>query len=339
MQPGLKVQTLSPGTPPATPSISAVVPCYNEEDVLDELLRRLRAACEEVVGDDFEIVLVDDGSRDRTRELLREAQSQDPRIVVVLLSRNHGHQLALTAGLNIARGKRVFVLDADLQDPPELLGPMMARMDEGFDVVYGTRRSRAGETRFKLVTARAFYRLLDRIVDVKIPLDTGDFRLISRRVADILASMPERHRFIRGMTSWIGFPQVAFPYDRDVRFAGETKYPIRKMLVFALDAITGFSVLPLRMATALGFMFAAFAIIYGGFVLISWANGAVIAGWTSLALLVLLLGGVQLIMVGVLGEYVGRLYMQSKERPLFVIDEVLRAPADVRTPDRMAADG
>ena len=204
--------------------LSAVVPCYNEEDVLDELLRRLTAACEEIAGQSFEIVLVDDGSTDTTREMLRGFHDRDDRITAVLLSRNYGHQLALTAGLSVARGNRVFVLDADLQDPPELIGPMMARMDEGYDVVYGTRRSRKGESHFKIHSARLFYRLLSRLVEIDIPLDTGDFRLMSRRVTDALQAMPERQRFVRGLISWVGYRQSNFEYDRDMRFAGAVSY-------------------------------------------------------------------------------------------------------------------
>jgi dolichol-phosphate mannosyltransferase len=290
------------------------------------LLRRLTSACSNAAGENYEIVLVDDGSNDRTRAMMKEAQCRDPRIVAVFLSRNHGHQLALTAGLSIARGERIFVLDADLQDPPELLSAMMARMDEGFDVVYGIRRSRAAESAFKRSSAHLFYRLLNRIAGVEIPRDTGDFRLMTRRVADELAGMPERHRFIRGMISWIGFPQTGFPYDRDPRFAGVTKYPLRKMLVFALDAITGFSVVPLRLATMLGLLFSFLSVIFGVYALGAWVAGTVIQGWTSLTLIILLIGGVQLLMIGILGEYIGRLYMQSKGRPLFIIEDILRAP-------------
>lgn len=306
------------------PAVSVVIPCYNEELVLDEMRRRLVPACEAVVGQDFEVVLIDDGSSDRTRAMLRQMQREDPRFVAVLLSRNHGHQLALTAGLSVARGARIFVLDADLQDPPELLADMMAKMDEGYDVVYGQRQSRAGETAFKTKTAHLFYRLLGRIVEIDIPLDTGDFRLMSRRVLDVLQSMPEQHRFVRGMVSWVGYRQTALPYDRDARFAGETKYPLRKMLLFALDAITGFSVLPLRIATVLGFVCAGIAFLFGLYTLAAWIAGMTVTGWTSLTLLILFIGGIQLIMIGVLGEYLGRLYMQSKARPLFVIEDVLR---------------
>ena len=315
------------------PRLSAVVPCYNEEAVLDVLHARLSAACRDAAGDDYEIVLIDDGSADATRAMIRRMQAEDPHVVGVFLSRNHGHQLALSAGLSVAAGARIFVLDADLQDPPELLCAMMARMDDGFDVVYGVRRSRAGESAFKLATANMFYRVLNRIVDIHIPVDAGDFRLMSRRVVDVLQAMPERHRFIRGMVSWIGYPQTEFLYDRDPRLAGETKYPLRKMVGFAIDAITGFSTAPLRISAAAGFVCAGLSALLGLYVLIAWMAGATVEGWSSIALLVLFMGGVQLIMVGILGEYVGRLYMQSKARPMFVIEEVLR---EERAPDTQA---
>lgn len=306
--------------------LSVVIPCYNEEDVLPELRRRLVPACEEIVGDSFEIVLVDDGSTDATGRILRSFCAEDPRFVSVLLARNHGHQIALTAGLQAAMGDRVLVLDADLQDPPELLGPMMAKMDEGFDVVYGKRRQRAGETAFKKASANVFYRLLNRLSDVDIPVDTGDFRLMSRRVNDVLSDMPEQHRFIRGMVTWIGFSQTALEYDRSERFAGTTKYPFRKMLAFAVDAITSFSVIPLKIATWLGFTMGFMSLVVLVYTLVSWSLGATVAGWTSLMVIVLLIGGVQMIAIGVLGEYIGRLYMQGKQRPLFVVDEVIRSP-------------
>lgn len=306
------------------PNLSVVIPCYNEEAVLEEMRRRLTAVCEAMVGDDFEVILVDDGSRDATRQILMRFHSEDPRFVAVLLSRNHGHQLALTAGLSVTRGARILVLDADLQDPPELLPAMMAKMEEGFDVVYGRRRHRKGETVFKRATASFFYRLLDRIVDVSIPVDAGDFRLMTRRVVETLLNMPEQHRFIRGMISWIGYPQAALDYDRDPRFAGETKYPLRRMVRFALDAITGFSVAPLKIATWLGFLICGLSAAMCTYVLVVWLKGDVVPGWTSTTLVTLVLGGVQLFVVGILGEYVGRLYMQSKARPLFVIDHILR---------------
>jgi dolichol-phosphate mannosyltransferase len=240
------------------------------------------------------------------------------------MSRNHGHQLALAAGLSFCRGERVLILDADLQDPPELLPQMMARMDQGFDVVFGRRRSRAGETRFKTGAAHLFYRVLRRFSTVEIAADAGDFRLLSRRVVDIVVKMPEEHRFLRGMISWIGFAQSPFDYDRAPRLAGETKYPLRKMLRLAADALTGFSTLPLRLASYAGFAFAGMGVLLMIYVLASWMAGAVVAGWTSLMATVLIIGSVQLIVVGILGEYIGRLYMQSKARPLFIVDQLLR---------------
>jgi dolichol-phosphate mannosyltransferase len=301
------------------------VPCYNEEAVLHELHRRLLSACEAVVGDDVEFILVDDGSTDQTRSYIARLVDADPRFVGLFLSRNHGHQLALSAGLAAARGERVLVIDADLQDPPELLGAMMRRMDEGYDVVYGRRLRRRGETRFKLATAAAFYRLLKRLVEVEVPLDAGDFRLMSRRALDVLLQMPEQHRFIRGMVSWIGFAQSGLDYDRDERFAGETKYPLRKMLRFAMDAVTGFSTLPLRIAAWLGLMGVLLGLPIVVYVLASLLAGESVQGWASLMLLVLIMGSLQLLVLGVLGEYVGRMYMQSKGRPLFIIDEVRRS--------------
>lgn len=305
--------------------LSVVIPCYNEEEVLPELRKRLIPVCEKVVGDSFEVILVDDGSRDATRAIMRQFSAEDRRFVSVLLARNHGHQIALTAGLQVASGERVLVLDADLQDPPELLDAMMRKMDEGYDVVYGQRRARAGETAFKRSSASAFYRLLRGMSDVDIPVDTGDFRLMSRRVNDVLRNMPEQHRFIRGMVSWIGFSQTAIEYDRKERFAGSTKYPFRKMLAFAADAITSFSVIPLKIATWLGFSMAFLSLVVLIYTLISWVMGATVAGWTSLMVIVLLIGGVQMVAIGILGEYVGRLYMQGKRRPLFVLDEVINA--------------
>lgn len=304
--------------------LSVIVPCFNEEAVLPGLRARLVAACEAAVGESFEILLVDDGSTDGTRALIESFHAQDPRVVGVLLSRNHGHQLALAAGLACCRGARVLIIDADLQDPPELLPDFMARMDQGFDVVYGRRRTRAGETRFKTVSAALFYRLLQRSSRVKLDTDAGDFRLLSRRVVDILVSMPEEHRYLRGMIAWVGFAQSPLDYDRAPRLAGETKYPLRKMLRLAADAMTGFSTLPLRLASYAGFAFAGMGLLLMVYVLGSWASGAVVAGWTSLMAAVLIIGSVQLFVVGILGEYIGRLYMQSKARPLFIIDKVLR---------------
>ena len=314
---------------PATvscPRLSVVTPCYNEESSLDELYRRVSAACQEVVGSDYEIVLVNDGSRDRTWLRMMLLAENDPRVTAVNLSRNHGHQLALTAGLSVCRGERILILDADLQDPPELLAPMMARMDAGADVVYGQRVNREGETAFKRLSAALFYRLLHMMVDIEIPLDTGDFRLMSRRALNILNAMPEQHRFIRGLVSWIGFRQEALPYSRAPRFAGETKYPLSKMIRFALDAITSFSIRPLRIASWLGAGAGIGGLMVIIYVMLNWISGNTVSGWTSLMVITLILGSSQLLVAGVMGEYLGRLYLESKNRPLFVIESVLQAP-------------
>jgi polyisoprenyl-phosphate glycosyltransferase len=305
--------------------LSVVVPCYNEEDSVPEFHRRMTQAAKAAVAR-YEIVYVDDGSTDRTWERLRALAAGDDRVVAVKLSRNHGHQLALTAGFAQCRGARILVIDADLQDPPELLGAMLALLEDGADVVYGQRRSRSGETRFKTATAAVFYRLLRRLVDIDIPLDAGDFRLMSRRALDVLNAMPEHHRFIRGMVSWIGMRQVPIAYDRDPRYAGETKYPLRKMIRFAIDAITGFSVAPLRAATFLGMAAALLSLALMVYTLGSWLLGETIAGWTSLTSIVLLIGSVQLIVLGIIGEYLGRLYLETKRRPLFVIESVVAQP-------------
>ncbi|MBN2294681.1 MAG: glycosyltransferase family 2 protein [Pirellulales bacterium] len=317
----------------AAPKLSAVSPCYNEMESLAELYRRLTAACAAEVGDDYEIVLIDDGSSDATRSMITELCNRDPHVVGVLLSRNHGHQLALSAGLHICRGERILIIDADLQDPPELIGPMMKLMDGGADVVYGQRRARQGESIFKQFSAFAFYRLLNTMIDIKIPIDVGDFRLMSRRTVDELNRMPERYRFIRGMVSWIGFRQVPLQYDRHERFAGDTKYPLGKMLRFAVDAISGFSTLPLRMATYLGFLCSIMGMFFFAYTVYSYFTGIAIQGWTTLMTVVLILGSGQLLVLGVMGEYLGRLYIQSKNRPLFIIEDVIRAPATTSSHD------
>lgn len=316
------------------PRLSVVVPCFNEEKVLSELRSRLVECCEAIVGQDFEVILVDDGSHDDTRKIMRQFHVEDSRFGLVLLSRNFGHQIALTAGLNATRGSRVLVIDADLQDPPELLEAMMAKMDEGYDVVYGQRINRAGETKLKKATASLFYRILQRLVDIEIPLDSGDFRLMSRRIVDAINTMPEQHRFIRGMVSWLGYNQTSIQYDRHERFAGETKYPLARMMRLALDAITGFSLAPLKLATWLGFFCSVFAAISIVVVVLSWASGTTIQGWASLTVLVLFLGGVQLLVIGILGEYIGRTYIQSKARPLFVVEELIASNVQVQKSDR-----
>jgi dolichol-phosphate mannosyltransferase len=307
-----------------SPRVSAVIPCYNEEECIDELYRRVSAACREAAGDDYEIVLVNDGSRDRTWAAMQGFAASDEHVVAVDLSRNHGHQVALTAGLSLTRGALIFVLDADLQDPPELLGPMIATMEaEKADVVYGRRRERAGETWFKKACAASFYRLLSRVADVDVALDTGDFRLMTRRALDVILAMPEQFRFVRGMVAWIGFKQVPHFFDRAERFAGVTKYPLMKLVRMAIDAITGFSISPLRLASHLGLALAVLSIPLFLYIVGGWLLGKAVPGWTSLILVVTIIGSVQMIMLGLLGEYVGRIYMQSKGRPVFIVREVL----------------
>ena len=304
-------------------ALSIVVPCYNEQECLAALHERLSSAAEAAAGGDYELVLVNDGSRDKTWPMMRELAAGDPHVVAVNLSRNHGHQLALTAGLDLCRGDTILIIDADLQDPPELLKDMMEVMRrEEADVVYGVRTVRAGETRFKRATAHAFYRMLARATEVDIPLDAGDFRLMSRRALNVLLSMPEQARFIRGMVAWIGFKQVPFQYKRDERFAGETKYPVRKMIRFALDALTGFSSAPLKLASHAGLWLAAGSLIIVIYILFAWASGRSIPGWTSLMLVVVVLGAVQMFVLGMLGEYIGRLYSQAKQRPLYIVQEI-----------------
>jgi glycosyltransferase involved in cell wall biosynthesis len=305
-----------------TPLLSVVIPCYNEEEVIGETIMQLKAFCSELVNLDVELIFVDDGSRDRTRELLKSYASEDSRIRLIGFARNFGHQIAVTAGIDAAYGDAVVLIDADLQDPPEVVHEMIAKWREGYDVVYGTRTERPGESAFKLTTARGFYRLLNWLSDVPIPLDTGDFRLMSRHIVEILRAMPERDRFVRGMVSWAGFKQIALPYKRAERFAGESKYPLRKMLRFATDGILSFSTKPLQMSIGLGFFSAvlAFLGILYAFVVRIFTNSWV-EGWAGLMIAVLFLGGVQLISVGILGEYIGRIYNEVKNRPLYVVEE------------------
>jgi polyisoprenyl-phosphate glycosyltransferase len=321
-----------PGPGPPTLQLSVVTACYNEEGSLEELYRRTSAACCASVGTDYEIVLVNDGSRDQTWVRMVLLTERDPHVVAVNLSRNYGHQLALSAGLSLCRGERVLVLDADLQDPPELLAAMMARMDAGADVIYGRRIRRIGETAFKRVTANAFYRLFRRMVDIEIPLDAGDFRLMSRRAVDMLNRMPEYHRFIRGMVAWIGFRQEPIPYERAARFAGKTKYTLSKMVRFAFDAITGFSIKPLRLASWLGLGSGLAGLLLVLYVLNSWIGGRAVPGWTSVMIVILMLGTSQLLVLGLIGEYLGRLYLEGKNRPLFIVEDIVRgSPASVGT--------
>ena len=306
--------------------LSIVVPCFNEEACLATLHERLTAAARDAVGEEYEIVLINDGSRDDSWPIMQRLASTDPRLVAINLSRNHGHQLALTAGLDLCRGSRIFIIDADLQDPPELLKAMLSTMEsEQADVVYGVRKSRAGETAFKRATAHGFYRLLSRATEVDIPLDAGDFRLMSRRALDALLAMPEQARFIRGMVAWIGFRQVPFAYDRAERFAGTTKYPLSKMIRFALDALTGFSSAPLKLASHAGLALSIGSVLLILYIAFAWSVGRNVPGWTSLMLVVVVLGAVQMFVLALMGEYIGRLYNEAKGRPLYIVQEIAGA--------------
>jgi len=305
------------------PTISIVSPVYNEEEVLPELYRRVSAVMEEL-GETWELVLVNDGSRDRSAEVIAELNAKDSRVRGISFSRNFGFQIAATAGLDYARGDAVILTDADLQDPPEVYEQMIAKWREGYDVVYGVRTSREGETWFKLTTAKLFYRLIYSITSIDIPLDTGDFRLMDRRVVDAIGRMRERNRFLRGMVPWVGYKQTGVEYERDARFAGESKFSsVRQMLPFAVDAITSFSYFPLRMATYFGFAAATISglLIVVVILLRLFGPEAPLLGQATTLTAVLFLGGVQLIFLGILGEYLGRIYDEVKARPLYLVDK------------------
>jgi polyisoprenyl-phosphate glycosyltransferase len=274
-----------------TPILSIVVPCYNEQDCVIEFHRRVTAAARLAAGDTYEIVLVNDGSRDNTLALMRTLAEHDPHVAAVNLSRNFGHQKALSAGLQVCRGERVLVIDADLQDPPELLSDMMRLMDQGYDVVYAQRRRREGESAFKTASAAAFYRVLRRMTEIDIPRDTGDFRLMSRRTVDIFKAMPEQFRFVRGLVSWIGLHQAPIVYDRQGRHGGRSNYPLRKMIAFAIDAITSFSVVPLRIVSYVGLLASAASALLFAYVVVEWLRGMNVVGWTSLVCMLLAMGG------------------------------------------------
>jgi len=302
---------------------SIVAPCYNEEGNLPELYRRIKEVMDQT-GEPWELVLINDGSADRTAEIMHELHAQDDRVHFIDFARNFGHQIAVTAGVDYAQGDAVVMIDSDLQDPPELVLEMIQKWREGYKVVYAIREERKGESWFKLFTAKLFYRLIFRITDVSIPLDTGDFRLMDRKVVDALKQMKERHRFIRGMTSWVGFKQTGVYYTREERFAGETKYPLRKMVKFASDAITGFSFFPLQLATYLGFVIAALSGLgVFGVVLARLFGNQAFFGQATTLVMVLFLGGVQLISLGIIGEYLGRIYDEVKGRPMYVVNEAV----------------
>ncbi|MCB4454865.1 glycosyltransferase family 2 protein [Leisingera sp. McT4-56] len=315
--------------------LSVVVPCYNEEESVPLLVERLVQAIE-TWAQDAEIILADDGSSDQTWAAIEAAHRKYPVVRGIRLSANRGHQVALTAGLEAARGDRIFMLDADLQDPPEILPDMMLMMDRGYDVVYGRRAVRQGETLFKKATAFLFYRFLNALSDVDIPKDTGDFRLVSRRALDAVLAMPERARFIRGMFAWAGFKQIGLEYVRDARVAGVTKYPLRAMLRFAADALTGFSTKPLKMATRLAFLSLYVTFLMAVYVFLSLILYNTAPGWASMLLAISFFSGIQLLTLGIMGEYIGRLYMESKQRPMYFLSEETGRAEDLADPLKAA---
>jgi len=317
---------------------SLIIPIYNEEETIAELYRRVSAVMDELDGS-VELILVNDGSRDRSLAMMRELHDQDQRVCYLSLARNFGHQVAVTAGLNFARGQVVVVLDADLQDPPELIPKMVEQWQQGFDVVYAQRVQRKREGWFKRFTAYVFYRVLKRLADVDMPTDTGDFCLMDRQVVDVLNSIPERNRYIRGLRSWIGFRQTAVPFERDPRFAGEVKYTFRKSFGLAINGLVSFSTVPLRLSTYLG-LFSACAAIVMAFMVIYWRlffPGSPLTGYAIIAAAIFFLGAVQLFSIGILGEYIGRIYDEVKNRPLYTLSEAagfaeFPSPRQTRTP-------
>ncbi|MFE4713663.1 MULTISPECIES: glycosyltransferase family 2 protein [unclassified Paenibacillus] len=307
---------------------SVVVPMYNEEEVISHTYDRLKQVMDRC-GDSYELIFVNDGSRDRTVEIMQEISNRDERVKLVDFSRNFGHQIAITAGMDYSSGDAVVVIDADLQDPPEVILQMIEKWKEGYEVVYGKRLKRHGETLFKKVTAKLFYRLLSSMTSVEIPTDTGDFRLIDRKVCDVLRGLKEKNRYVRGLVSWVGFRQTMVEYVREERFAGETKYPLKKMIRFALDGITSFSHKPLKIASYVGFFISFFSFLYLFFVLFqkvftSWT----VPGWTSIVGVNLLFNGIVLMLLGVIGEYIGRIYDESKDRPLYIVRETRGYPEE-----------
>jgi glycosyltransferase involved in cell wall biosynthesis len=314
--------------------LSVIVPMYNEEEVIEVTYRRLKVVLD-TLGESYEIIFVNDGSRDKTSDIVRGMCKVDQGVKLVEFSRNFGHQIAVTAGMDHANGRAVVLIDADLQDPPELIVDMVARWREGYDVVYGKRIGRKGESWFKKTTAAMFYRLLRSMTSVNIPVDTGDFRLMDRKVCDALTSMRERSRFIRGMVSWAGFKQTSVDYVRDERFAGETKYPLRKMIRLSLDAMTSFSTKPLKIAGILGFILSAAGFIYLIIVLYQhFFTDTTTQGWTSLVAISLLFHGITLSLLGVLGEYIGRTYEEAKRRPLYFVSETLNFAEEAQLVER-----
>ena len=328
------------------PTFSVVAPVFNEEVLVTEFCQRTAAALE-TLGEPFEIVLVNDGSRDRSLELMHAAHAADPRVKILSFSRNFGHQLAITAGADYATGQAVVVIDSDLQDPPEVIPTLIAKWREGYEVVYAVREEREGETWFKTATASLFYRLINRITNVDLPVDAGDFRLMDRKVVNALGRIREHHRFMRGLSVWVGFKSTGVPYTRHARKAGSTKYPLRKMLKFALDGITSFSYLPLQLATYMGFGVAGLSLLFIVVVIAlrlfsAMAQDAVFYGQASTLAATLFIGAVQLISLGIIGEYVGRIYDEVKKRPLYIVadavgfDEAQRQRGEQKDGQRVA---
>jgi dolichol-phosphate mannosyltransferase len=305
--------------------ISIVVPVYNEEAGIQEFYKRIKKVTQNLDCDSTEIIFIDDGSQDSSYRQLIELAQHDSTLKVIKFSRNFGHQIAISAGMENAKGDAVVIIDADLQDPPEVIHQFVAKWKEGFDVVFGVRLTREGESRLKLWTAAMFYRILRFIAQIDIPVDTGDFRLMSRRALKHVIALPERDRFVRGLVSWIGFKQCGVSYSREKRNAGETKYPYRKMLRFALDGITSFSNLPLKLASFLGYLTSLLAFLYACGVFIQKSLGYTVQGWATIMIGLLFLGGVQLVCLGIIGEYIGRIFNETKNRPLYIIEEVFES--------------
>ncbi|AIQ11160.1 glycosyltransferase family 2 protein [Paenibacillus durus] len=302
---------------------SVIVPMYNEEEVISHTYERLKEVMDRS-GDAYELIFVNDGSRDRSADMIREIADQDGHVKLIDFSRNFGHQIAITAGMDYARGEAVVVIDADLQDPPEVILELIAKWKQGYEVVYAKRMKRHGETFFKKITAKLFYRLLSRLTSVDIPTDTGDFRLIDRKVCDVLRELKEKNRYVRGLVSWVGFRQTMVEYVREERFAGETKYPLKKMIRFALDGITSFSHKPLKIASYLGFLLSFSSFVFLFFVLMQkWFTSRTVPGWASIVGVNLLFNGIVLMILGVIGEYIGRIYDESKDRPLYIVREAV----------------
>lgn len=329
----INTQEMAPSDNTTNPVYTVIAPIFNEEETIPHFYQRIVEVME-TLNEPFELVLVNDGSRDRSYEILADLHKHDPRVRVIDFSRNFGHQIAISAGLDYAEGQAVIIIDSDLQDPPEVIPRLIERWKAGAEVVYAQRATRAGETRFKLMTASAFYRLIENITSVKIPRNVGDFRLMDRSVVDALVSMREHHRFMRGLSAWVGFRQEAVIYDRHERFAGSTKYPLTKMIRFSTDAITSFSHLPLQMATTFGFILAIISLIGIIVAVILRIFSDEIVGQATTLILVLFLGGIQLIFLGIIGEYLGRIYDEVRARPLYIVHHALGTRHPTRSPKR-----